>query len=480
MKTVFFLFSTIFYTYSYCQSWEPLSTGVSSSIGAQSYVDCLLEYNGNLIVGGAFSNAGGNFANNIASWDGTTWSTLGSGVIGPAIAVIGCDGIGAIGSSYGYVSSMAIFNNELYVGGYFNNAGGVSVSNIAKWDGTNWSDVGGGMTGVSLSYQSTVKSLAVYNNELYASGTFDSAGGIPALRLAKWDGVSWSAVGTGLTTTTDFGEAMSMIEFNSNLYIGGNIASAGGVPVNNIAKWDGSNFSSLGTGIPLSWGILGVLTLGVYNNELYAGNPTTGISKWNGTSWGSVGGGLSSIITGAWTTTNYNGELIVGGSFGSAGPLTLVGNISSWDGANWGRVGPNYGTAGLSGLQIGGDLCVSSTIVFNGELYVGGSIYTGNNFDGPSVDLNGITRLTGVSEIDEIVNQSTHKIFPNPTVEFINIQLSEDEIGEEITIHSILGEKVYSNSFTDQICVSEFAPGTYIVQVTTNLGTTQSSIVIEK
>ena len=29
-------------------------------------------------------------------------------------------------------------------------------------------------------------------------GTFETAGGVPAKNIAKWNGVSWSAVGTGV------------------------------------------------------------------------------------------------------------------------------------------------------------------------------------------------------------------------------------------------------------------------------------------
>ncbi len=40
--------------------------------------------------------------------------------------------------------------------------------------------------------------MAVYNVELYVTGGFDSAGGIAVNNIAKWNGSSWSAVGTGL------------------------------------------------------------------------------------------------------------------------------------------------------------------------------------------------------------------------------------------------------------------------------------------
>src|SRR5262245_55766850 len=46
---------------------------------------------GNLYVGGVFTTAGGVFATNIAKWNGSTWSAIGSGINGEvgALLVVG-------------------------------------------------------------------------------------------------------------------------------------------------------------------------------------------------------------------------------------------------------------------------------------------------------------------------------------------------------------------------------------------------------
>ena len=47
---------------------------------------------------------------------------------------------------HGYdVSALTVFDNTLIAGGLFDSAGGVSVHNIAAWDGTSWASVGGGL-----------------------------------------------------------------------------------------------------------------------------------------------------------------------------------------------------------------------------------------------------------------------------------------------------------------------------------------------
>jgi hypothetical protein len=64
---------------------------------------------------------------------------------------------------------------------------------------------------------------------------FTEAGGTAAAHIAKWNGSSWSGIGTGITT----GDYINALAFdsNGNLYAGGSFTQAGGIDCNNIAKW---------------------------------------------------------------------------------------------------------------------------------------------------------------------------------------------------------------------------------------------------
>ncbi|MCP4246482.1 MAG: hypothetical protein GY778_05485, partial [bacterium] len=126
-----------------------------------------------LYVGGEFTIAGDVFANNIARWDGTSWSPLGSGM-------------------NGQVRALTVYNGDLIAGGNFTTAGDVFANNIARWDGTSWSVLGSGMDG-------QVRALTVYNGDLIAGGYFETAGGTPANHVARWDGATWSALGSGMS-----------------------------------------------------------------------------------------------------------------------------------------------------------------------------------------------------------------------------------------------------------------------------------------
>jgi hypothetical protein len=122
---------------------------------------------------------------------------------------------------------------------------GPLANRIAKWNGTTWSSLGSGMNNV-------VNAVAVLGNDVYAGGWFTMAGGRSAYRLAKWNGAIWS--GAGLTAS------------GNDLYVGGWFEWAGGIPASHIAKWNGSSWSALCSG---AWGI--VSTFAVSGSNVYAG-----------------------------------------------------------------------------------------------------------------------------------------------------------------------------------------------------------------
>ena len=177
---------------------------------------------------------------------------------------------------------------HLYVGGGFTAEANSAVKNIARWDGVSWSGLGEGVSG-------SVAALELGgDDDVYVAGNFDSAGGHRKPRTSPNGMVTeWSPLAEGLngrTRALAFGD-------NGSLYAGGDIDSAGVLAVNNIAKWDGIAWSSLGEGIE------GDLFENVYalaldaNDNLFVGgefetaggNPAKNIAMWDGTSWSQVG-----------------------------------------------------------------------------------------------------------------------------------------------------------------------------------------------
>ncbi|MCX5769133.1 MAG: hypothetical protein NTZ09_02490, partial [Candidatus Hydrogenedentes bacterium] len=212
-------------------------SGLGTGIGGIDHSRVLalaVDSSGNVYAGGYFTTAGGLEANCIARWDGTAWSALGTGMEG------GSDYPGTC------VYALAVDSSgNLYAGGDFTTAGGVAANYIAKWDGAAWSPLGTGMGGSSFT---RVLAIAVDGlGAVYAGGMFTTAGGVTVNCAAKWDGTAWSALGTGIGGTDSHVDALAVD--GSGVYAGGAFTTAGGVSAKNIAKWDGMAWSALGIGI---------------------------------------------------------------------------------------------------------------------------------------------------------------------------------------------------------------------------------------
>ena len=178
--------------------------------------------------------------------------------------------MGGIDGTDGQVQAIAMDGSgNLYIGGQFTVAGKILANNIAKWNGSTWSALGSGVSGLGYNgygdYSTFVDALAVSGNTLYAGGCFTNAGGVAANYIAQWDGSSWSALGSGMES-----RVVALEMSGSTLYAGGFIATAGGVPVNCIARWNGNTWSALGSGVNGA-----VFALAVSGTNLYAGGSFT-------------------------------------------------------------------------------------------------------------------------------------------------------------------------------------------------------------
>lgn len=313
--------------------WATIEGVAGTGVSAQ--VSTMIVYNGDLIVGGSFTQAGGADAWGIARWDGHSWSPL-----------AGSLGAGVMTAPFDFVSGLAVYNGDLYVGGQFSMAGHVPVNNVARWDGHEWhSLIAPGGVGVD----GAVFTLAVYHGDLYAAGSFVHAGGKTVNNVARWDGSDWfelqgpSDVGTDQTVT-------AMTVFDDAVIIGSG-DTAGGVPVNYVARWDGSTWSALGDGLDSS-----VRAFTEYNGDLYAGGffsvaggtTVNHVARWDGSNWSALGGGTGGFGGGiVYALGVFDGALYVGGTFSTAGAVTANG-IARWDGSAW---SPLDGPAG-NGIDV--------------------------------------------------------------------------------------------------------------------------------
>jgi hypothetical protein len=90
------------------------------------------------------------------------------------------------GGTDGQVYALLSSGSDLYVGGSFHGVGRapqLRSPGIAKWNGSTWEALGSGTTG-------TVRAIAFYQGTLHIGGDFDSAGGVRVNHLARWGGTT--------------------------------------------------------------------------------------------------------------------------------------------------------------------------------------------------------------------------------------------------------------------------------------------------
>jgi len=312
-----------------------------------------------LYLGGSFYSTGGNesepiiWLSNIGMWNGNLIEPVG---LGPN----------------GLVSACAVADGKLFVGGYFsrvdtkedrvaNKRYGKDASSVAMWDGNSWEPVGSGLALHRIGqgqYAPVVDAMAVLNKDLYVGGRFTTAGGATVNNIARWSEDSgWSAVGAGLSSSEPSIGVTSLCVFQDELY-------AGGVFKGFLAKWNGRSWEYLNTGLESS-----VYALVVHHRALYCGTsmrrgdyyyPSV-VKRWSGGVWETVGatnnGGLLNCFA------SFQGELVVGGSFDQMGGASAS-NIAMWDGTHWRPIG-----AGFDGT-------VTGLASFRDELYAGGYFLT--------------------------------------------------------------------------------------------------------
>jgi hypothetical protein len=290
-------------------TWEPLGIGLNN--GTNDTVNAVTSYNGKIIAGGLFTQAGGVNALNIALYDTLTksWSALGSGINGEVYA-------------------LAVYNGNLIAGGQFSVAGGVSANNIAMYNGSVWQAIAGGTDGEVLA-------LLAFGGNLIAGGDFGNVGN----NIASWNGTSWSALGSGLHSGS--GDRVSALTVHAGyLVAGGRFENSGTTSISNVGWWNGSTWNAYNSSVFDER----VFAVKSFNGELYVGGNFQNVGsvtaryivKWTGSAWQEPGQGLYDGNVNALEV--YKGSLIVGGNFRETGTGLFVDRIARWDGTNWHRM----------------------------------------------------------------------------------------------------------------------------------------------
>ena len=302
---------------------------------------------GLLLVGGEFTDAGGNAAaDRIASWNGSSWSPVG----------LVSDQIGN-----GGVYAIAYANGKVYAGGSFTDASGdPAADHLAVWDGQAWVPTCGG---AQHPYGGNVKALQVIGSTLYIGGEFhDGAGlGSAADYLVACDlatGTPSATLGPGQV----FSGAVYALTADSNgvLYAGGGFINlAGNSAADHIASFSGGTWRELGSGAgaPCLCAVDDfVRSLTAIGTDVYVGTDVKNVAgiaqadnvaRWTGSEWRAVGSnaagtdGWFPASTYIYALTSFDGKLYAAGLFNNGGGIPAADNVAFFDGTAWNAVGSN-------------------------------------------------------------------------------------------------------------------------------------------
>ena len=342
-----------------------------------------------LTVCGRFA-AGSATSCSVATFDGSRWTSIG-GWIGYARCltvhagqlVVAADDIvqrwtgtawqvlgTATGSATGNpaVQAMTVFQGDLYVGGYFSHVDGLPAARIARWDGSSWSAVGAGIGG------NFVQALAVYANQLYVGGMFTTAGGVPASSLAAWSGSGWSSVASVNGVVYALAVRTGIAATDSHLFVGGNFTAVGALAIEHVARYTAATgaWTSFGP-LPLSPCRSLFVRNTTFSYEVVAADMSGNTLRRTGSTWGLLG----TAVTGAGTTQQRPLHYRAGRYVTGWGAGVSLGGISEFDGLAWQPLSgaaldtPRAVLPHDDGLVVGGDFQTVGGVPLHG-IAVGG------------------------------------------------------------------------------------------------------------
>lgn len=184
-------------------------------------------------------------------------------------------------------------------------SGGSTHGWVARLQNGAWQSMG--------TFDGAVYAIRSRNAGFVIGGRFDYVGGTFVGRIARGGDNGWSPIVDAQTNQVGVnGEVWCLGSSSQGLVIGGTFISIAGHTAHRVARLQGDVFEQIGPTFGLG---NSVRVLDGSNGLIAGGDFPGGIARFSAT-WKVVGGGTNGPVH---ALTHYDGELVVGGSFSTAG-----------------------------------------------------------------------------------------------------------------------------------------------------------------
>ncbi|QYK47644.1 MAG: hypothetical protein KF838_12730 [Phycisphaeraceae bacterium] len=323
-----------------------------------------------LVIAGNFDRVNGVPAENVAAWDGTRWRSFGVDFVlssdvhalavhqGRLILGGDFDFVRSVGESeiigarglieltpdgwrlfenrpgpglgpFRYVQALLSDGESLFIASERLSADDdtTSSSPIVRWDGEMYRTA-------KLPAPTTggIWAMAFHAGELHVAGSFVSGSGGLISRVARYDGVSWHALGSGLAF-----EGKSIVSAGGALHVGVVPTSSSGP---SVYRWNGAEWSGAGSGL----GGATALSLAALDGDVVVGtglgtpyiNVPMDVFRLSDGVWKALEGHLSPVLRHAtYSLSFHRGDLIAAGEQMMATTTRAVGGVARWTGRMW-------------------------------------------------------------------------------------------------------------------------------------------------
>ena len=233
------------------------------------------------------------------------------------------------------VTSLAVGDDTLYVGGFFNGGSDDSMITSLSRTGGAWTPLGQGIGGPNGS--SFVKTLTFKDDTLYVGGVFPNTSGVSGTtNIAAWSDGAWTSMKSFDGTQTN-GDISALATVDDTLYATGGFLSIGGVAAPHVAAWSDDTWHAMGSGPALYTQAITADSTAVYVGGNFAG----GLSRYTSGVWGPLSPGLDSS-TDVSALALHDDTLYVGGTLYPTGGTAAMRYVvaRSISGNSWHALGP--------------------------------------------------------------------------------------------------------------------------------------------